>query len=305
MSVHTGLMAVHGAEEGAGVLTYWGLHGHVNRDLLVEAIQSYGLPDDMAPGSTADSRALLTALQDVSVRTTAHTQGVLVRTVREAREWALVSEGVVHADTSSAEHGSIEHTPLLHVVLKDDGPRFYQPPNGCERGAFWYDDTVDAVRQRFEHHSKHLSHNLLSKWMVSMASGYCAGVRMRDRGGIYFIPPQMVGLWQELCEVVDLCKGGDVYTIPVYRCDDAVRAVTAALANEVSTLYDEITRELNAGVTKRMARSRTKRCTALLNKVNAYNGILGAAAGQVGQKLVTLQAALTEVALRADDEVIQ
>ena len=113
---------------------------------------------------------------------------------------------------------------------------------------------------------------------------------MRKMGGIYFVPPASTKFWKTIVDVITNHTGHTVYTMPVMRSDDAVKAVLDAVLNEASATADKVSDEINSGdLGKRALRGRTKTCDDMLGKLETYEELLGGALKGITDRISNLR----------------
>lgn len=282
----------------AGLTTWWSLHGTTSTAALRAAWDAYGLPAELAPGPVSPAKALKRILYEQAAKRSA--------TIRPLGSGAFA----VVADNRQGEgaDATLDPSETLRV---------------------WWDSDVEAVKIRSSHLGSEaeaawtsavqgaldlLEPEDVSTWLVRVVDRYCAGISLRDSGGIYYIPEAKAGLWSEVREVVGMVAPAHrIHEIPSLRSDRLVDAVMETLQawaeNEVAALEAEL-REVAASLreggkykTHRLA-PRKARAESILARIGEYDGLLGGALGALQSRASDLQASLGEALLSDGEDLL-
>ncbi len=281
------LIAVTDTQAGdlAGVSTWFQLGGSCSAAALRSAGMAAGLMRDDMPGDTTPKTALRRAVADLTDKR------MLARSL-PGGGWALVSE----RDTIDATGiATLAHVVCMQVMLLPSGALIFDKVS---------DPQVEAqVRVNFATHLGRLEASDLSMWLVDTAKRIGA-VPLRERGGVYFVPRHAVDEWRIVSRVLRAeAPACDVYELPTLRSDEAVRSIVAALTREAETTATEYLDKIASGeLGERALRARGAECEALVNKLAAYESLLGTGLDSIKARIGDVAAAAQTAALLAASE---
>jgi len=264
----------------AGAIVYWRLAGSVDYEDLENAWRDAGLDDKLLPAPTTRPTALKRAMQ------TFKEPGVMVRKLKgEEVGFILVNE--TYAD------GRPEYSRGMEVTLDSSGSLAMAP----------HDDKLFAsVQATFAHHLNYLSQHDISSWLVDLARRARA-VRLRDTGGIYFVPKTSIALWRAFTGALRGASRNALFEIPALHCDEAVAAILDAITAEADEACEAFTAELDAkldDMTAYSVRVRKARVEELRAKIASYEELLGVKMPALTDQVQNIEAPLADAALRAD-----
>ena len=194
------------------------------------------------------------------------------------------------------KHVLVRKHPAGGYVIVDESPL-----NGKlvwqERGHFWVDGgelvydandaDADAVSTMFEAAKSAIAASDVGGWLVKLVDKL-GGVRLRDTGGIYFLPRQSVATFRAVKNALASCTSHAVFEIPAMRSGEAIGAVLEAVRrealDEITTLQNEV--QANE-IGKRAVAGRQKYIIQLKAKVQSYEQLLGVTMGDIVTKLTT------------------
>lgn len=295
MATASNLVVIDRASEGSGAVVFWTLTGETSHARLSDAWEAYCLPPKLAPPAPSPARALRRAVE----ATAGSGRRVLVRPLPQAGAFAIVREQV----TGGGAGAVLAHDELMRVWVEGDDLRFAR--GACSYEA--YDQARERIEAAFGHAADTLDAGAMGTWLVRLATQYAAGTALRERGGVYYVPPTTTWAWEEVVECVQSAGvGGSIYTIPAMHSDDAIRAVTDSLLAEIRAALQTVSEEVQSGeLSARMLRTRQRRCDDMLAKLGAYDGMLGQALGGVRTEIASAQAAAVEAEIIAADREAQ
>lgn len=227
-----------------GLITYWMLSEHTNRDLLASALASQGLSDYL-PDTQSPSTIMSSVLKDV------FGSKFVIR--------PLQSSGFQVTRETRGEDNN-EYEPELTVKLTQSGEPVFSIPT----------DKENEILALYGQRRSILSHNQIISMLVKLVRNY-AGVALRPRGGIYWISPANADKWTAAANAVEQCPGHEVYLLQQEFTGDTVRAVQDAITYEVTSEANRLLDLVTEGEQgPRAMRSRQAEAHALNNKVVKY-----------------------------------
>jgi hypothetical protein len=282
---HTKVVAVNEklAQGGnVGAIVWWVLNGTISYTALVSALVRTSLDAGyMPPPVTADC-ALRRAVKKQEEKR------FLARPLGRGTGWALVQEKV----TENGE--SLVHETVCKVKLTDTESMICEPA-GHPVG--------EMVRAAYVAARDEFTPQDVSAWVVRVADSMRA-LRLREKGGVYFIPSTVLPMWSELVEAIRTAHSGhSLYEVPAMKSEEAVRAILDSLVREAEEEATEMRNELTAGTLGgRALNGRADRCAAVTAKVKEYEELLGVTQTALTTSLDSLRADLTVAALSAMDD---
>lgn len=130
------------------------------------------------------------------------------------------------------------------------------------------------------------AHDVTSSFLPN-ALMHLQALRLRDAGGVYFLPASALYTWRRLVEEVDACfDGGQLKCaeIPAVDHASATAAILDALHTHVNSAVQELEREIDelcaemragATINARSIRTRQERIAALYTRVDTYARVTG------------------------------
>lgn len=286
----------------AGAITYWSLRGDVERAALEDAWNGACLDPDMLMPTPSAEASLRSAMQRAA---STSTEKVLLRPMTRGA-WALVAESVAG---TSAQDARLRHHTKLKAWLDPrtgdvtvDRPPEHQLSLGSEPDARWFDTIADTIYDGYAHHQDYLTSGEVGAWLIKLATGYASAVSLRKMGGIYFVPPATMGLWDEVVDIVRSCGSAHtVHLIPALRTADVVAAVTEAVMDEAQSTIESLRADAaEATLGSRGMRNRRQQAEALRDKLAAYRGLLGTALKGIGEQLDMASAEISVAIIQAE-----
>jgi hypothetical protein len=291
------IMAVAGAES-VGAITYARLTNDVSIKKLRELWTARGFDENLFISAPTAENTLRRAL--ASAR---HGMRMLLRPLEGKNGFALVAEtakddqldydiqGMLRAridypDASHPEQANLTITPANHTQTNSIRARFEE-----------LRDTVAATA-------------FGAGWIWRYLAPRCKSVSLRDFGGIYFIPRDMVDQWDAWCDTIEeACPGVKIYRIPAVSGAEALEAIMDSLRMEAETAIASINEELlktgTEALGKRALRNREAQTREVRNKVAHYERLFQVNLDDLQAQLNSLN---TEIAgallLLADDMLL-
>lgn len=289
-----GVIAVSETTAATGLITWWRLHGSIDLDELSEAWRSVGLDAEDLPGHTSTAVALRRALGKLFVKAHVDLQRIAATKTRPG--------GFAVVQMSQVDAGDAIQDPHFETLLKvwlDDGIVHVSSTRRTTEG-----ETLQLRRMVWDAFQEELqkadAHDL-SPWLVRRV-GAVNGVRLREGGGVYFVPETQAARWRKVAAVLEGVSDSSVYEIPALRSDRAVSAIIDALVSEAQQEVTQMNADLDqASLGARALSSRTDSCASLILKVAEYEKLLGAKTGDLHKAMSALQARLIEARLVAEE----
>jgi hypothetical protein len=274
------LMAVPALDaQAAGAIVFWRLAGAVSYDDLDCAWAGAALDARLLPSPVGASTALKRTMQ------TFREKNVMVKPLRTGADgFVLVHETYVD--------GRPSYRNGLEVTLKDDGGLTMDP---------FDDETAAQLSATYGHHLEHLTPQDVSSWLVWLVRTVLA-VRLRDTGGIYFVPRDHLETWRRYVGAIRAASHCAMFEIPAMRTDEAAAAILDAVTREAQEVAEELAQELQGDLSARALRGRGKRIAELEGKLAAYENLLGVKLEALREQFGELQAKVAAAVLAADGE---
>lgn len=270
----------------AGGIVYWRLAGAVDYDDLEAAWLDAGLQPENLPSPITRFVALKRTMDTFKER------AVMVKPLRgDAEGFVLVHE---HYDAS----GRPSYRTGLEVRLGADGQpeATFEPGQDIERSM----DLLGQIRATFAHQLTSLSQQDVSTWLVGLARGVHA-VRLRDTGGIYFVPRDHLPAWRRCAAALRTASACQLFEIPAMQSEDAIAAVLDAVTREAEAAVAEMDEELDNPCSKRVLNNRTKAVAELEQKLAGYERLLGVQQATLHGHFEALQARIANALLALED----
>ena len=262
-----------------GAIVWWVLNGNIDHGSLVTALANAGIGAELMPPPVSADCALRRAVKAQEEKR------FLARPLGRGTGWALVRELVTEKGESLShetvckvkltEAESIEATPSDHPLAAEirvgyDAARFAYTPQD------------------------------ISAWVVRVAESLHA-LRLREKGGVYFVPSNALPLWQSLVAAIRTAHGGhDLYEVPAMKSEEAVKAILDAVVREAEEEATSMRTELTDGALGgRALNGRADRCADIKAKVEQYEELLGVTQTALRAELDKLRSDLTVAALAA------
>lgn len=264
--------------------------------------------------TTVDHTALTAAWKKASlpmslVPSTAEPETVLRRAVSELRKPHLLvrnHKGVfVLSDERVRKEGveypqDVSYTPRTTVSMSKTGKVKVEP----------FDQAVyDTVNDAYQTGLGELSSADFTPWLVRLVA-YCAGVSMREGGGIYFIPRAQVPTWRMIKATISSVSEHKLYMIPAMQSDEAVEAILDAIESEAAAEAARLERKLFPNeegaepeqLGLRALHSLGEEAKAVARKVGVYEALLGTRLEKFGEQMTKIKRGLTVAALKAEGQ---
>lgn len=294
----TNIVAIQGSEqlETAGAITYWSLEGEVELLGLRQALEIEGLEGSFLPSGVTMQEALARG-----ARASCSSNRQLVRPLDKRGAWAFIQETVTQGD-------ELAHQQLLtgRVSLVDQGDGTKKEVYDVRRAAGAerteaLDQLADQILAAAEHQRGILSANDVSWWLVYVAKQLHA-VGLRDRGGVYFVPRDVLPTWRKIARVLADETGHKVFEIPAVKTDEAVEAILTAVKAHVSAKFAEAEEYLSGKLSNKGLNALERTLGETQEYVEHYVGLLGTALPELVSRLEGIKGALVASRLSFNSE---
>lgn len=269
-----------------GAVTYFSL-GPSRKDLLEARLADLGLAE-FAPKGRTDEAALKQSLGD------------LVQASKAMQKNQAVARYIVpHKDHKTngfevavAEKGTHRNEYSVDFSARVESGRV------CVR--MGYAD-VHSLQRLFETYKSELAATAVSGALVKILAKL-EGVALREAGGVYWLPEYSLDVWRQVIAATEAAKAGDkenkIYILTVKMDQDACRAVRDAIVAEVTAAAVLIDQEVRTGTLGEEAlENRQAASVGLLERVEAYESILGEALSGLKACVNSVQHSITVAAL--------
>lgn len=264
----------------AGAIVWWRLSGPLALDKLEGAWDAAGLDSALLPKNPSPAECVARAMR------THQSKRVLARPLGGRKGWALVTE-------SPTADGDLDYTTMAKAHLDDDKRIRVE-------GA---DDLKHGIEGAFVHHRQTLAATDVSMWLSGTLIGKMEAIKLRDTGGVYFVPRQHLDTFRAWAGLLRGISDHVVYEVPALQSDEAVEAILAALMAEADHEIGAMETELDTeDLGKRALKTREAKCGALRIKLATYAELLGVSMEQTSDRLEHVQAALVEAAMAGTDD---
>lgn len=291
------------ATDMAGAIVYWRLSGATRRLRLEQTwVEMAGLDPKLLPRQVSPDSALRAAVKMLE------SQHTLVRPLGPGEGWAVVAERVPRSPTNEEDAAELRldvepaYDPLWLIRLESESDGTCWPEVRCARSFADLDNKRASVEKTVrEYYTAVLGEAAdISTWLVQLAK-LCNAVRLRDTGGIYFVPRDKLPTWKAFAGAVRSATSHVFFEIPALATDEAVRAILDAVMAEAEA---EIA-AMEIGATdlgKRGATNRVARAQRAIDKTAEYEALLGVSLETVRDRMMNLQATLAEIILGGVEE---
>lgn len=287
------IVAIQGSEqlETAGAITYWSLEGEVELEGLRQALEIEGLTGSLLPTGVTMQEALARG-----ARASCVDNRQLIRPLAKGA-WAFIQETVTPG-TDELVHAQLLTGRVTTVELPDGEkePRYdVRIAAGAERSE-QLDALADQILLEAERQRGLLSANDVSWWLVYVAKQLHA-VGLRERGGVYFVPRDVLPTWRKIARVLADETGHKVFEIPAVKTDEAVEAILTAVRAHVRTRFAEAEEYLNGKVSNKGLNALERSLEETDGYVGHYVDLLGTALPELAEKLESIKGALVAARL--------
>jgi hypothetical protein len=261
-----------------GTIALWELSGAFDLAEVRAAFASVGL-DTVAPYPRTPAAALNAALTTVYGK-----RGTLVRPCGEGA-FVVVEDVPVPGDLR------MDRKDVQGARVNVDGSLTIRE-----------DENADRIRTLYQQAQGQIDTDALGT-ALSAAVSTLHGTPVRSRGGVYWVPGPKATTWRALAKALaDLpTKSGNaiLYSVTTVGDADTVRAIADAITREADDEVAALEKELEGGVSSRVAGNRAKKMTALAMRIEQYEEVLGASLEAIRQRVAVIGAEAGQAAILA------
>lgn len=288
------LVAVTDAQ-GAGVITYWKLQGNTDQAVLES---EWPLSANKLPSVPGLEPALRQALFSIAKALSTTLKRFLVSPLSSKGAWGLVMQTLEDGDV--LDHAQVGEWRIVDGAIKSSTT--YQP------GIDWVAVTEQIKDQAYQNIA--LNADIMSRWLSRVVYEADA-VRIRDGGGVYFVPSgAALDKWRAMSKAVLAASLHTIYEIPAMNSDGAVKAVLDAIQAEADKESDSLENDLDAaragkpGYSAKVLARRDHHAEAVEAKLERYEQLLGVYMDGAKERLARIRAAMAThmLMLSGDDQ---
>lgn len=280
------LLCVPGSTEGAGALVWWRLQGARAYAAISDAWVAAGLPADDCPPPTSPSLALRLAVIAVAKKRIRRPLdgGWIIGEDEEEEKEAEPTEAEPTKSPQKEWHGN----ELCRVWLDA------LPAPGTTPECRWTGDDAIGMRVRAQYEAALVDcvTAVVSVWLPAYLRSRCGAIPVRDKGGVYYVPPTGLELLRNMRTVLGSVAKLDL--VGVVRAEEAIEAILGALAADTDAAIDAA---LASADTKRKAERRVAIVQAMRDRLEQYETLLGARHADLGERIDKAERALSLIAL--------
>ena len=248
-------------KNACGRIVWWALSGETAVDALSAALADHKAT--VAPPAAPSPMVALHRAADDAAKSNSAECRKLAR-----GSWAIAGKAEEQLDDAGAD--VLVSAIRSRVWLSDD-------ETVQVRGLF-----EEEIRTGYDRARRYLSQAAISQWLCKTIDGLGA-VPLRESGGVYFLPRDVVSDWEPLVSAISAVK---LFSVPALRSADALDAILAAVTKDTEKACAELSADLGSAG-KRALETRENDLQALVERTGRYEAILG-------KKLDDLRAAIGE-----------
>lgn len=275
------------ADLAAGAVIFWS-SGPSDREYMRARLDALGL-GEYTPKQRTDNSALRAALKEHASERKNLRKGrdKLVQPHKEQNKNGF--------DVVDVELGEDKNDYVVDFTAKVE--------NGQVSVGRGYADTY-SLQLAFNRLKNEISSQSVSETLVKIMA-HLGGVRLREAGGVYWIPQHALELWDQVSAIVEEAGKNRIERLRTIIDDKTVRAVQTAIVEEITAATAQINEDLASGIGEDAIDRRKLAAERLYNRVEEYEAILGVAMDALKAAVKATQQALTLAALAQLDPGIE
>jgi hypothetical protein len=250
------VVAIKDNLDSAGAIVAWEQNDtEINVDALRQGAIQMGLVRD-TPDSLANFLPAPPSAKDALTRTKLD--------YMDKSKVAVKGKGsyLIHSVTVNNEVAEFAAEAILKVVV---GELVVEPSTHPMAAHF---------KERYDHYRSHYATIDVSQWLQSVAKKFLA-VPIKQRGSVYYIPPQSRKEWEKICTLVESVSSYEFVKIPATETKDLIKSVMIGLGKEVEETVDSVYEDLKSesgprGMNVRGYNGRSQRLMAATEKLAAF-----------------------------------
>ena len=283
MSNQVGVIAVDSTVQNAGAVTWWRMSGDVDAQSLFRAWDARGWAVDDLPTQPSSTSTLRRVLRDQFGGPRCLIQSL------NGNAFAVVDVAVVDTDTKLAD---AEYTTRFKIRL-DEIDELLESDGLSSAELAHLQTEYDRARNTYEA-------STLSGWLVGQVEQRKA-IRLRDTGGIYFVPEGYVQSWREFGDALAEASASRVYEVPAVKNEQAALALIEALTQDLQGRVAHLDQDIDdRGV--RGLRSKAAKCEELAGKVRVYEALFSTKLDSLNEMVSRLDGRIVQAVLVAEAE---
>lgn len=259
-----------------GFVTYWSLAGNTLWETLATELGKLG---QKAPPFRTAEHALKLALRDVFPGT-----NELIRPVTGG------GYSVVREDRSPTGN-TYTTLAVVQIAMLNGHSRRLNITTDLDCG--------QALHDAWTRQSALIDGAAMTPMLTASAMRLNA-VRLRETGGIYWLPADAYTAWSNLADCFERAGSNRIYKVRSVADDDTLNAVFSALVAEIRDETDALTMDLLTGGAlaetcpgKKAVETRQTRVAGLRQKLTRYAAILGMPLGELERQVNEADATIT------------
>ena len=260
----------------AGLIVTWRLRGSFDPAPFRAAWLAEGLAEGLLPSLPSEQKALGAAMKELSERRT------LIRPLDKGTGWKVVGE---HAKDDDLTYDTSGLTAKLDKV----GRPTFSPASH---------PSAPRVKALYEEFLVRISRSEASSWLARDIMSEVDAVSVKDNGGVYYVPPHQVRLFERMVSIIERCTQHRVYPVPVVKAESTIAMVLDAMTEEVERECNSLMHEIN-NVGERAIASRVEKLNGLLAKTGRFEKLLGTKLTTARELMLDADGALSAAALAA------
>jgi hypothetical protein len=168
---------------------------------------------------------------------------------------------------------------------------------------------VGELQHLTNHYHRVLPSASVSDMLTEIIHNRFGGISLRSNGGLYFIPEEHVGKWQDVIMVVEAAAveptANDLSVVPLEMNEMTLRDIKRSITREVESASERLRKDITENELGDQALlNRAVRASQLRDRIRQYESILGEALSVCHQHLdIAVQAFSVASAVQDDDEV--
>lgn len=157
----------------------------------------------------------------------------------------------------------------------------------------------DIIREAYRTARSLIHHSSLANMLANRVMDRLDGVSLRETGGVYYIPPHSIALWDRVSRALT-AVGCKLYQIPAMQGEHACAAILDAVQREAGLLADTLTDTLvESELGPRALQGKVAVCDKALQKLERYETLLGANLEAIRARIGSLSVGYGEAAITA------
>tara|TARA_R110000824_G_scaffold237484_3_gene426248 strand:- start:13 stop:849 length:837 start_codon:yes stop_codon:yes gene_type:complete len=267
-----------------GATVFWSLKNGTSREKLKEGFESIGRPE-LLPSVENDGPALRRA-----IRNCFPSRGdSLIRPLKGVAGFAVIEE---REETDPSGQVELTHRQELCIAISGT-TTLANPPDHV---------LVDRIKEEYLKEKQKIPASKLGSVLVDACKGL-SGIPLRPRGGMYWLPEDVLGKWEEVVSVVEAADSGNrCWRMKTTTDQETVDAVCDSLVIEVEKQLEGVMEALTSEESilgKRALKTKSNTALELKELVAQYEGILSRTLSDLSEKADGVQSAVGLALLQA------